>query len=210
MSRLALIAWLVIVAPASVACGGILGGSSSASPTAAPATASASPGATATVVADTRRTGLADVDAAIDAVLSGDTGALNALVQYEPVVCTAKSEGIGGPPECEGEEADGTPIDVLAVAECEGFYQRPPADLHAFVSGDERLYAVYRDAADSFLGGPYVLVFSYPAPAAQGTRWARALFMDVIGITGVHYGCAQTPEQFVTFNQLTDTVIPPQ
>ena len=42
-----------------------------------------------------RRTGVPDVDAVVQAVLSGDQEALRGFVRYMPVACSTKSE-IGG------------------------------------------------------------------------------------------------------------------
>jgi hypothetical protein len=176
-------------------------------PTTAPTQAAGTPGA-GSPTPSSRRSGIAGVDAAIDAVLSGDAAGLARLVEYRPVACVVNPQGLGAPPACMGDEIERTPVDVLALAQCEGFYTRPPADLSGFVTGGEELYAVYDDG-DSFLGGPYVVVFSYPAPAQQTGIWARALFMDDKGITGIHYGCAQTPEQFASFNQLMSAIVPP-
>jgi hypothetical protein len=213
----------VVVAAAFAACGGSDASPPATAPVATQTSAAASPTPAVTTaptqVAGTpdvgsptpssRPSGIADVDAAIDAVLSGDAAGLARLVEYRPVACVVNPQGLGAPPNCIGDETNGTPVDVLAVAQCEGGYTRPPADLQPFITGGEQLYAVYDDG-DSFLGGPYVAVFSYPAPAQQTGHWARALFMDDTGITGVHYGCAQTPEQFVEFNRLASAIVPPK
>ena len=167
--------------------------------------------ATATAAVARGRSGIAAVDAAIDAVVAGDVDAVQRLVRYTPTACDAHPRGIGGPPACRAGEADKTFVDVLAAAQCEGFYVRSGEfDAHSIVAPNSRLYAVYRASPSSFPPGDDVVIFSHPAstPGAQSDA-GYALLMNDRGIVGVHYGCSQTPEQFVKFERLTDAIVAP-
>ena len=70
------------------------------------------------------RTGIEDVDAIIDAILSGDIEARRALVQYTTSACTT-ADGLGGPPKCKPDEADGTLVKAFPVLGSEGHHVRP-------------------------------------------------------------------------------------
>ena len=109
------------------------------------------------------RTGNMDVDAVIAAVESEDPGQLQALIRFTTIPCT-KAEGLGGPPKCEADEAEGTPLEVLPFLGPEGHFMRE-ADLADFpgvsVIG---IYAAYQlsDSAyseESYPAGEYAIVF---------------------------------------------------
>jgi hypothetical protein len=61
------------------------------------------------------RTGIAVVDAAIDAVLAGDAEALVEQTAFREEAC-ARVEGLGGPPRCRPGEPNGTPVEVVRAA----------------------------------------------------------------------------------------------
>jgi hypothetical protein len=205
---------VLVLSMGAAACGG--GGSASPRtatvadvPTAG--VIAASPVASATAVVARGHSGIAVVDAAIDAVVAGDVDAVQRLVRYTPTACDAHPRGIGGPPACRAGEADKTLVDVIAAVQCEGFFVRSGEfDARSIVAANSRLYAVYRASAGSFPAGDYVVIFAHPA-AAPGSQAeaAYALMVSDSGVVGVHYGCSQTPAEFVKLERLTDAVVAP-
>jgi hypothetical protein len=112
--------------------------------------------------ADTR-TGIADVDNVIDAILSNDIEARRALVHYTVTPCTT-APGLGGPPKCHEGEADGTPVEVFPILESEGHHVRRDSIDRGLGFMVEGLYAVFRVPDDAFEedywpAGEYGLVF---------------------------------------------------
>lgn len=134
-----------------------------ASPTLEPATETSVPSRPGSYPLSTR-TGIADVDAVIAAVESGDPEQIQALIRFTNIPCT-KAEGLGGPPKCEAGEAEGTPHTVLPILGPEGHFMRE-ADLANFpgisVIG---IHAVYRlsDSAyseETYPAGEYAVAFT--------------------------------------------------
>ncbi len=190
-------------------------GADDAKPSLTPVTTSApsAPAATPAAPAATPRaghTGVASIDAAIDAMLITDLSALRAMIRFTPTPCVISPEGLGALPTCRPGEAEGTAVDVLPIAQCEGFFARPDElALDGVPSLAVRLYAVYRAPADVFPPGKYFVLFSARAPGAADAVRGFALVMTDDGITGIHFGCAQTPEQIVEFQRLTDAIVAP-
>jgi hypothetical protein len=133
------------------------------------ACASASSTADSTVAKDeaglyllSTRTGIEDIDVVLAAVESGDPQALANLFTYTRTNCT-NVEGLGGPPKCLADEAEGTEVDVLPFLGSEGsFLRRQDAGNWAglYVS---RLYAVCQVAGDvysdlNYPAGEYVVI----------------------------------------------------
>lgn len=109
------------------------------------------------------RTGIADIDAVLTAVESGDSQELRDLVRFTTVACTT-AEGLGGPPKCRGNETDGTLVHVLPFIGSEGSFLRE-SELSSFpgvkVIG---LYAVYSVSAsayseEAYPAGEYAVAF---------------------------------------------------
>ena len=67
------------------------------------------------------RTGIADIDAVIAAVESGDPQQLRDLFRFTSIACT-NADGLGGPPKCREGEAEGTLVDVLPFLGSEGSF----------------------------------------------------------------------------------------
>lgn len=150
-------------------------------------------------------------------MLARDLGALRALVRFTPTPCVINPEGLGAPPTCRDGEAAGTAVDVLPIAQCEGFFSRPDElNLDGLLLGLDgvpsvaiNLYAAYRAPADVFPPGKYFVIFSARAPGATDAPRGFALTMSDEGVTGIHHGCAQTPAQMVEFQRLTDAIVAP-
>lgn len=109
------------------------------------------------------RTGIGDVDAVLAAVESGDPQQLRDLIRFTSVACT-KAEGLGGPPKCQDDEADGALVEVLPFLGPEGHFLRA-AEVSDFPGVDVTdLYAVYKvsDAAyseEAYPAGEYAVMF---------------------------------------------------
>jgi hypothetical protein len=89
------------------------------------------------------RTGVADVDAVIAAMTSGDGAALAGRVRYEENSCGPARPS----PACPDGDAPGTLVDSVSVQECSQYYVGKE-DLPAFVAdrvAPGNPYAVYRD-----------------------------------------------------------------
>jgi len=144
-----------------------------------------------------RRTSVPQVDAVVQAVLSGDQEALGRLVRYEAVPCTTGPVQFGGPPECREGEADGTVVDALRVASCEGHYARRDGIEQALgylVAGKPKLYGVYQGSPSTWLPGGYTAVFSVEGPES-GQVLGMVLLIDDGEIVSIDFGCGTSPEQ---------------
>jgi len=183
------------------ACGGDDGGDE--------ATPKASPSPTAAETDEAAAVVPVEVQAIIDAALSGDQEELLALVQYTTIPCAATPEGIGGPPTCRQGEADGTPVEVLPVGTCEGELRRPDEidDTPALLS-DISLYAVYRWPAAQEPPGEYAAMFARTGPT--GEVLAVELVIEDGRLVRLKFGCGETPAQLAEFQGLDDVILPPQ
>ena len=109
------------------------------------------------------RTGVADVDVVIAAVESADPQQVRDLIRFTTVACT-KADGLGGPPKCQDNEADETPVDVLPFLGPEGHFLRK-AELSNFpgvsVIGIYAAYKVSETAysEEAYPAGEYAIVF---------------------------------------------------
>ena len=89
------------------------------------------------------RTGIADVDAVLGALETGDPEDLHTLVQYTSAPCT-NVEGLGGPPKCRAGEIEGTVFKVLPFLGSEGSFIRQE-EIGTWQGVDAAgLYAIYR------------------------------------------------------------------
>jgi hypothetical protein len=149
------------------------------------------------------RSGVPQVDAVVQAVLSGDQEALGRLVRYEAVPCTTGPVQFGGPPECREGEADGTVVDALRVASCEGHYARRDGIEQALgylVAGKPKLYGVYQGSPSTWLPGGYTAVFSVEGPES-GQVFGKALIIGDGEIVSIDFGCGESPEQLAKYLQ---------
>lgn len=141
-------AWLaaaVLVAMAAfglTACGGKH--QSTATNTATAATASPKPQVTLPMWSPDKRTGIAEIDAVIAAVTSGQAGPLLGLVKYEKVACSTNPPG----PKCGADQPEGTEVDALQVTDCVG-HMLGKTDVQSFAAKmvPANLYAVFRDTS---------------------------------------------------------------
>ncbi len=159
------------------------------------------PAATSTPEVEIRHTGVAEVDAVIDAVASGDEAAIRELTLFQSVPCVGPTPAnLGGPPLCLEDEPFDTIVSVLRGVGCHGDYGRQ-ADILNVISGlPPSPYAAY--GAD----GQYNIVYSYGA----GTEAIGAgLVVEEGRITGLTNRCAQGPEVFIEHVPPEQIVLPP-
>lgn len=119
---------------------------------------------TLTLHADAPRTGLADVDAIVDAVLSGDAEELASRLALQQRACTWSRGSSGDPPQCPEGSVEGTAVTVFPVASGEfGWSPEPRASLVSnWLLGDGplQLYAAATAEGTSRFEGEYILFFS--------------------------------------------------
>jgi hypothetical protein len=110
------------------------------------------------------RTGIEELDRVIDSIMSQDLSCRLELVRFTNSGCTT-SDGLGGPPKCKSDEADGTMVEAFPVSSGEGHHVRPDniqATFDFTVRGLFAIYVVPEDAyrADYWPAGDYGLVFT--------------------------------------------------
>ncbi|HXU24162.1 MAG TPA: hypothetical protein VN697_09050, partial [Tepidiformaceae bacterium] len=120
------------------------------------------------------RTGNPEIDPVLDAIASGDSARVGALVSFTPIACRIES-GIGVEPYCPDGVAPGTPMNVFPVACAEGS-SVPRADFDpSFLPGpDSPLYAIVRTVPFPMLSTEkgYALIYSTPYV------WGAQLYID--------------------------------
>ena len=146
-----------------------------------------------------RRSGIASIDAALDAMAASDVAALAALIRTTPIGCVAEQTGIGSPPLCEEGQAEGTIMATLPSTGCEGHYavvDDPVEQAERIVAAAGSLYAVTAIAAgfDGFWPGA-----RYRAILDQGENRGVAVSFDDEGLRGVLWGCGATPPRRFAF-----------
>ena len=122
----------------------------------------------ATLPAD--RTGIPEVDAVVEAVLSHNVGAFRALMRFTAGPCTTALQSEGGQPPCQPGETEGTTVEFVPgtvavgqLSRCEAsYYRRDEIDgmLEASALSDASLFAVYRTPG-SEPPRQYTAVFSF-------------------------------------------------
>jgi hypothetical protein len=98
-------------------------------------------------IPNTTRYGIPKVDAILDALLTGKSDSIPALIAYESAPCT-KKEGLGGPPKCQPDEAEGTMVDVLPTMGPEGSFLPKSPDNMVDMAGLVELLGVFSVKAD--------------------------------------------------------------
>jgi hypothetical protein len=154
--------------------------------------------------------GIASVDAAIEAVERGDVKAFIDLVLLAPEPCAPPAQGAGGPPQCAAGEAAGTPVEVAPFASCEGYWSRMDGLRQALTplfDRPARLYAVYEATNERLFDreGDYAVIFEVTG-GPEGPL-ARDVVMTDEGVVGVNFGCGQNPAQMVEQHQLTEAIV---
>lgn len=155
------------------------------------------------------RTGIPEVDAVIETLFTGDEEAVRALIRFTAVECEDEPVGLGAPPQCPEGVADGTPVDVLPWASCEGTYLFPEAIDGTVTTLSEpgaTLAAVYEAGGKVWPPGRYVAVFS-GVGAPRRADIAYAVSITDGRVVGIHAGCGMTPEEYAEFFGLADALL---
>jgi len=180
----------------------------------APATeaATATAPATAPLTPPTGRTGIPELDAVIDAMVTDhgqkETPALAALIGFTQVPCITTPQDVGGPPLCELNEEDGELVEVFEYGACEGEYLRPhQIDRVLTILAQSSLYAVYRAPPDHPFADEYVVVIADDSPDRAGLAWE--VEVESGRIVSLHFSCAAPPEELVELRHLEDALLPP-
>ena len=87
-------------------------------------------------------TGIADIDAVLATLESSDPQELRDLIRFTTVACT-NAEGLGGPPKCRENEAEGDLVNVLPFLGSEGYFLRRIGIIEFPGVNVVGLYAVY-------------------------------------------------------------------
>lgn len=197
MAKFVAAAAIVLLPLLVVACGGDDGNntpSTTPAPSAAPTDAGAAPPS---------RTGVQDIDAIIEAVLTRDTEALASMVRLRPLACVGPTPSSLGALFCEDAETEGTVIDVLPVAQCESHYtRRDELDRVLLFESSIDLYSVHK------LDDQYAAVFTQQ-PDAGGPLFGVMVGIDRGLINYIDYGCGQTAAQLVENVAEEDFLISP-
>jgi hypothetical protein len=148
------------------------------------------------------------LDALVSAASSGSTEDLVPLISFSSLACT-HAEGLGGPPKCLADEAEGTLVEVLPVLGPEGHHMRRP-EMGAWpgISGAQ-LYAAFRTPQSAFSdefypAGEYGVAFLL----ADGVN---ALVFQVTqeGIVRLDYHVPPTIESILNESEILLGPIPP-
>ena len=108
----------------------------------------------------TTKTGIASVDQILAALASGEPQALRDLVEFTDAVCT-QQDGLGGPPKCRAGEAEGSPVEVLAFLDSEGYFLRRDEIGNWAGIQAAGLYAVYEVNAAAMTAEQYYPIGNY-------------------------------------------------
>lgn len=182
------------------------------------ATASAAP-ATPTATPEPRlfpafpagtRTGIDSVDSVIRVVEAGDTGGLLSLVTLSKVPCGVTGEDLRPPPDCPEGIAHATPVEVLPVGDCEGWFRWPDSLKPAFeryLSARPGLYgvAVAPAAPNANDPGTFRIVFASAEPRLS----AIVLTIRAGRIIATEDGCGWQPPDLLFSSRGGDAVFGP-
>lgn len=140
------------------------------------------------------------LDAIIQAVTTHDAERLQDLIHFSSMGCT-HTLGMGGPPKCLEEEAEGTLVEGLPVLAAEGWYwRREEVDtIVRSILADQppHLYAVYRQTHETitdshWLPAQYGIVFANPS------GYLHALMVDDVGVVRL-YSSGESPDDLARF-----------
>lgn len=162
-----------------------------------------------------KRTGVAEIDAVVNAVVTQDADALAALIEFSPSACTTETV-LGGPAKCADGEAAGTIVQALPIGRCgSGSMERADSEVDTFYEnfvgsgvwlssawnvGSEDGFPSMREAG---VTGQYRVLFA--ASASDTTR--RVATLDANGkVVGLSFGC-ETPAE--TYEGAAGFILPP-
>jgi hypothetical protein len=154
------------------------------------------------------RTGIADIDVVLAAVESGDPQQLRDLIHFTTVACT-KAEGLGGPPKCQNNEAEGTLVKVLPILGPEGQFLRE-SEISSFpglnVIG---LYAVYVVSGSAYSEEAYP-VGKYAAMFKAGENQPNIVIQIQGGIVRIDYLYPPTSPEEIIHRDASELILAPE
>ncbi len=183
---------------------------------------SPSPGSSSTPVLGTPtatlepgHTGIPEVDAVIDAVLSADPARIEALLKLEQVPCAA--DPYARPPivpRCDSAEPPGTPHLAFAIPSCGdgGWVEGQYPWIDSLLMRKPAVYAVYQqqpkpaNPPDGFPAGRYVIIWKY---STLDSATGAALDVTDGRIVTESGPCGRFPGQLVKAVPLASFILPP-
>lgn len=155
-----------------------------------------------------KRTGTPIVDAAITAILAGDTAQLRSAVVYSQVLCVTNPQGAGAPPKCPAGTPNGTPVLVFQTATCEAQFLYPPdtaPTIAAAAKPGKKLYAAWQAGP----AAPWSLLFAGPPEGPGRPLSATLVTVNAFGITSINFGCNADPKTRLAQLKPASYVLPP-
>lgn len=144
---------------------------------------------------------LAEVEPVIESFLFGSTNDRKELISYTNVACT-NADGLGGPPKCRTDQAEGTMVEVLPILSGEGTYSSPEEIDNALNFVVMSLYTVYRVPDDAYQpdywpAAEYGLIFTREMNAVP---FPVTVFVEDGRIVRLHHHIGTDPQELI--NQL--------
>jgi hypothetical protein len=194
--RATLILLTALLSTLAIACGG--DDSPGATPTQQPRTAAPSPSPAPSPTVEPGG-GISAVEAIINAARSVDTETLRSFLRTTRVACATDVQGAGGPPICRPGEPDGTLVDVVWFADCEGHWDRlDEVHLQPLDGSEMEFYGLYEATARVIPeGADVVAVFTRTMPGNQIPPIGVTVVIDDGAIMGMQFGCGTTAAGFV-------------
>ena len=148
-------------------------------------------------------TGISAHEAIVNAAEAGDIDTLLSFVRFAPTACTLRTEGIGGPPLCRADEAEGTLIPVVMVADCEGHLDRAEDLRSSSWSGSGSTFVAAYSAPSGLLPDAAVdTVLMFERNVSGSGPLGAEILLEGGAIVGFWHGCGQTVDQLVELHGL--------
>lgn len=162
-------------------------------------------------------TGIADVDAVLNAIEAGDTPGLMPFFAFKDAPCERYAPGEQrrslpghGDIPCTEDEATGELVPTSWSGSCEGsWWERSDAESlsDTIMRKNLDLYAVYEDAGRYPVPAQYVAIF---ATIDSQVYRGFGLYLNEGQITGTEEDCGVEPARLVEYLQLEDAISLPQ
>jgi hypothetical protein len=131
------------------------------------------------------------VDRVIEALVTDDPGLIAATIGYRAIGCVA-SASAGSPPECEGDEDAGDPVQAFYYSDCAGAYLRESEIAQAvFALTVLDVAGAYRLANKTEDGYQYAAVMVDD----EGMAWEAVI--DRGEVNGLLFSCSLPPEELI-------------
>src|SRR3990172_4957357 len=132
--------------------------------------------------------GPAIIDQVTEAVDSGDTADLEALLEYHTEVCTTTPPGGGGQPVCATSEPNATALEGITRIACESeFTRKDDLNLDSALATDLTFYGAYSFSSEVLEGAEYIVIFE--RTTAVGGSIGMGYILNESGVIALQYGC---------------------